>query len=191
MFQFPREFVLFDLEYTAFEDSKLHKWSRPGEHREIIQIGAIRATSPDLNEQDSFLEYVRPAINPQLSDFIVGLTGITQIDIDSKGIPYPNAYRKFKTFVGMIPAFCWGDDADVFAENNELADEPEELPNGQFQNLRPILAPEFAAIGIDISTSSSGTLIQEFGTADARRAHDALNDMRNLLDAIRLLRRRR
>ena len=36
------EFVLFDLEFTAWEGSLERGWSEPWEAREIIQIGAVR-----------------------------------------------------------------------------------------------------------------------------------------------------
>ena len=187
MVGFPPEFVLFDLEYTACEESKGRGWSGPGEHREIIQIGAIRVAAADLSEKDSFLEYVRPIKSPKLSDFIVGLTGITQADIAEKGLSYEEALERFKTFVGGTPAYCWGSDIEVFEENSTINNMPELISREQFKNLRPVLGPTFAGVGIDIAQYSSGTLIQAFGNEPERRAHDAVNDMRNLLDALRLL----
>ncbi len=62
-----------------------------------------------------------------------------------------------------------------------------ELPESQYINMRPILGPIFLKAGINIENYSSGTLVHAFGITPSRRAHDALNDMRNLLDAIREL----
>ena len=183
---FPDELVLYDLEYTAWEGSQERKWSGPNEYREIIQIGAIRV-SPDLVERDSFLEYVRPVKNPQLSDFITELTGISQDDIDTKGISFSTAFEKFRAFVGETTSYCWGRDTEILEENTGFAGVPQSLPRCQFADLRPIAREAFSDAGVDIDDYSSGTLIQAFGIDSGRRAHDAINDMRNLLDAIKIV----
>jgi inhibitor of KinA sporulation pathway (predicted exonuclease) len=179
----PREFVLFDTEFTADEDSKRYHWSRPGEHREIIQIGAIRVR--DLLEIASFMRYVKPQRNPLLSGFIMSLTGITQADVDG-GETFPDAYTAFVEFVGEWPAFSWGSDAEVFAENAELTGDPRRL-SAQYADMKPLVVPALTARGIDESLYSSGTLHDAFGLPAIGRAHDALNDMRNLLVAVRAL----
>ena len=35
-------FVLYDTEYTSWEGSLQRGWSRPDEHRELVQLSAIR-----------------------------------------------------------------------------------------------------------------------------------------------------
>lgn len=187
-FEFPAEFVLFDLEYTAWEGAQERKWSGPNEHREIIQIGAIRVSAADLSETDSFLEYVKPEKNPKLSDFIIELTGITQNDIDTRGISFADSLKKLEQFVGSTPAFCWGKDVDVIQENCVLQNMPFTLSRDAWINLRPLLAQQFLNAGVDIAAYTSGTLITAFSDSPTRAAHDALNDMRNLLDAIRRIR---
>jgi inhibitor of KinA sporulation pathway (predicted exonuclease) len=185
LFTFPPEFVLFDLEYTAWQHSQERKWSDPGEHREVIQIGAIRVSAADLNETESLLEYVRPQLNPMLSDFIIELTGITQYDVDTRGVPFSEALKHLAGFIGTTPAYCWGRDTEVLEENCKLLSVPFILNRSACINLRPLLAPTFLNRGVDIANYSSGTLINAFTDSPALRAHDALNDMRNLLDAIR------
>lgn len=177
----PEKFVLFDLEYTAWEDSKEHKWSRPGEYKEVIQIGAIRVAG--FLEDADFCEYVRPVKNPQLSEFIIDFTGITQADVDKKGLTFEEALSRFLQFVQKSPAYCWGIDTEVLEGNSALLGGVLQLPRSQFQNLKPIVVPLLEKAGIDERKYSSGTLIQAFGTS-TRRAHDAVNDMRNLLDAL-------
>lgn len=188
--EFPRQFVLFDFEYTAWEKSQERGWSDPGEHREIIQIGAIRVSGPDLSETDSFLEYVKPVKNPRLSEFIIQLTGITQADIESRGLLFPDALKKFERFIGNTPAYCWGRDTEVLRENYELARITTSLRSEQLANLRPLMAPIFLTEGVDIGEYTSGTLIRAFSKKPSLRAHDALNDMRNLLEAIRYVKER-
>ncbi|PIR82618.1 hypothetical protein COU20_01500 [Candidatus Kaiserbacteria bacterium CG10_big_fil_rev_8_21_14_0_10_59_10] len=186
--KFPAEFILFDFEYTAWEKSDERNWSGPGEHREIIQIGAIKVSATTLSETDSLLDYVRPEKNPELSDFIIQLTGITQTDIESRGIPFSQALKKLEEFIGGLRAYCWGRDIEVLKENCELLQVSTSLSSDHLTNLRPLMAPIFLNLGVDIDAYSSGTLIQAFEDEPLLKAHDALNDMRNLLSAIRYVR---
>lgn len=185
---FPDAFVLFDLEYTAWEGSYERNWSDENEHREIIQIGAIQIKGIELHEVNHFLEYVKPVINPHLSDFIVSFTGIAQEDVDTRGIAFSDALGKLGHFIGDLPAYCWGRDTDVLQENCRLTRNAEPDFFACMTNLKPILGPLFESVGIDTRKYTSGTLISAFTKApEPRRAHDALNDMRNFRDAIREL----
>jgi len=186
MLQLPEKFVLFDTEYTAWSDSKATDWGGPNEHREIIQIGAIGVDLTAFSETDAFSAFVRPLKNPQLSGFIIELTGITQSDVDS-GASFSDVFTRFSDFVGTRPAYCWGRDVDVFDENCLLTGETRRLPREQYHDLKPIIVPSLEARGIDEVQYSSGTLYRAFDLPETRKAHDALNDMRNLLDALRAL----
>ncbi len=43
MTSFPQiRAIIFDLEFTAWEGSVAHRWSRPGEFTELVQIGALK-----------------------------------------------------------------------------------------------------------------------------------------------------
>ena len=155
-------------------------------------MGAIQITGIDLEEMAHFIEYVSPVKNPTLSDFIVSFTGITQADVDAQGITFSDALEKLGHFIGDFPAFCWGRDIEVLKENCQLCDiiEPDFLM--RMSNIKPILTPLFESVGIDTKKHTSGTLISAFTkTREPRRAHDALNDMRNFRDAILELRFRR
>lgn len=185
---FPETFVFFDLEYTAWEGSYERSWSGEGEYREVIQIGAIQLTGSGLEEIAHFVEYVKPVKNPTLSDFIVSFTGITQADVDTHGTTFSNALGKFGHFIGDLPAYCWGRDIEVLKENCQLGDMTEPDFFLHMTNLKPVLTPLFESAGVDTKKHTSGTLISAFTKIqEPRRAHDALNDMRNFRDAIREL----
>ena len=63
--------ILFDIEYTAWEGSKARKWSEPWEHREIIQIAAIKmAFGEEVVETGCLDCLVKPKRNPLLSPYI-------------------------------------------------------------------------------------------------------------------------
>ncbi len=129
---------------------------------------------------------VKPVKNPELSAFITELTGIRQIDLNKKGVSLKEASERFLKFVEDYPAFCWGIDTEILEQNHELQGSDLVLPREQFANLKPLIVPLLQKIGIDESKYSSGTLIQAFGGTGAH-AHDAVNDMRNLLEAMREL----
>jgi len=61
------DFVIADLEYTSWEGALERGWDRPGEFREIVQIGAVKVQRSDsLRESDSFMVLVAPTLNPVL-----------------------------------------------------------------------------------------------------------------------------
>src|SRR3989338_10997477 len=102
MFSFPKRFILLDTEYTSGEDSQERGWG-PNKYKEIIQIGAISVDGKSLAEEGAFSVFVKPVKNPQLSDFIVGLTGITQEKIDTEGISLPSGMTPPRPGVGGLP----------------------------------------------------------------------------------------
>jgi inhibitor of KinA sporulation pathway (predicted exonuclease) len=59
--------------------------AKPGEPRlisEIIEIGAVMLSLPDLKAIDEFQIFVKPCQSHQLTDFCTSLTSITQADVD-------------------------------------------------------------------------------------------------------------
>ncbi|HEY4523234.1 MAG TPA: 3'-5' exonuclease [Candidatus Paceibacterota bacterium] len=186
----PPQFVLFDTEYTAWEGSMERKWSNPGEYREVIQFGAVKMNLETLVEECAFSMLVRPVKNPELSAYITTLTGITQEDVDTKGVPLAQAMSGFAEFIGELTVFSYGHDAAIVEENCRLIGIPYPFKHEQFLDIRPVIDPLLEELGIDPTPYTSGTLIQAFNTAPGARAHDAVNDMRNLLDVLRELRAR-
>ncbi|KAF7696969.1 3'-5' exoribonuclease 1 [Silurus meridionalis] len=60
---------------------------------EIIEFPMVLIDTHTLEIVDSFQEYVKPKLNPQLSDFCVELTGITQKMVDEAD-PFPSVFRR-------------------------------------------------------------------------------------------------
>jgi inhibitor of KinA sporulation pathway (predicted exonuclease) len=180
--------ILFDLEYTAWEGSRARSWSEPWEHREIIQVAAIRvALTGELPEIGSFDRLVRPKCNPQLSDYIITLTGIDQKEIDTLGLPFSEAFSLFFSFCeqGSLPLYCYGDDLAIFVENFAIhAVKPATFTAGMY-DIRAL----FEQAGIDTSRYTSGTVHQAAGAAHEMEAHNALNDVRSMAAALRQLAR--
>lgn len=175
----PREYIVFDTEYTSWEGSQERGWSLPGEYREIIQIGAIKISA--LEERDHFSVFVRPTKNPELSEFITKLTGITQQQIDLEGLSFNDAQELFFSWCGGLPLFSYGGDEELLKENCVLNDIPYRFGRTQFADL----CMYFKSLGIDTNVYMSSTMPEAFGVASPYKKHDGLSDARSLLLALK------
>jgi len=180
--------VLFDLEFTAWEGSLASGWSRPGEWREVIQIGAVRlGPGPELAEEASFSCLVRPLRNPLLSDYIIALTGISQNAVDAHGLAFPDALARFDAFIGGgdAPVCCNGGDDQVLADNAAWHGVPTSRHAGRIIDIRRHLA-RLLGVGDRLFFS---THVAELagGTAAPGQQHDALADARTIAAGLRLL----
>lgn len=183
MHELPKTFILFDSEYTAWKGSQERQWSAIGEHREIVQIAALKVKNPELVESASFVTYIKPRINPILSSYFTRLTGITQNIVNSSGTDLDNALMNFKMWCGDLPIYSFGRDGEVVFENCLLADIECPFRLQQFRNIRPL----FDSYGINEKGFNSCNIVEAFGVRPTRRAHNALNDVRTILDALVLL----
>ncbi|MBA6441652.1 3'-5' exonuclease [Streptomyces sp. GMR22] len=184
-------FVVFDLEFTTWPGALEQDWSEPGQLREIVQIGALRISTGSSADAYSVVEeyeaLVRPVVNPRLSPFFTGLTGIDQRTVDREGVAPAEA-------IGALLAFCrgqsvlsYGNDMVVLGENVGWARaRGEEVKNGflttPFLNIRPwlnTLAPMTAS-------ANSGRLWEALGLPKpaAGKEHSALFDCYSIAAAI-------
>ena len=178
----PDEFVIFDTEFTSWEGSMARGWSCEGEYRELVQIGAVSVRN--LNEIDSFLVYVRPQRNRYLSSYFIELTGITQKDVDEKGILFKEALQKFLSWSAKLPLYSYGNDADVLIENELLYNlSPRSVDLTQTFDVCKV----FEEGGIDTQNYMSSSIPRAFNHPILPKAHDALNDARSILLGLRLL----
>lgn len=86
----PKHYIIFDLEATCWEE----KNDKP---KEIIEIGAVKLNK-DLEIVDTFSEFVKPTINPELTEFCKTLTSIKQDDVDNAKI-FNDAIRDFERWI--------------------------------------------------------------------------------------------
>jgi inhibitor of KinA sporulation pathway (predicted exonuclease) len=172
--------VFFDIEWTSWEGAMANNFSESWQHREIIQIGAVRLDPIDsFCEVAAFNQYVVPQVNSVLSDYIVELTGITQSKIELDGIPFNKALNLFADFTGnwCLPTYSWGHDWTVIKESCELYKVP--IPDGICNNMHN-LYKNFLSAGLDVSGVTSGKLHSHFGLSLSSRAHNALHDVRSM-----------
>lgn len=179
------EFIVYDLEFTAWPGSRQTNWSRPGEHREIVQIGAVRvAPGRSCAEISCFERIVKPRINPILSPYLIDLTGLSQERVDREGVSFRQAMDDFRAFTGdpstILAAF--GGDAEIISENCALNRCAAVFLPAQMLDIRPFIERALAIEGQDVS---SGELPLRLGYPPAGHAHDGLADARAIAMALR------
>jgi inhibitor of KinA sporulation pathway (predicted exonuclease) len=180
----PTQAVLtvFDLEFTAWECSMAGHWLKPGEFKEVVQIGAVKLDA-GFNVLDEFEILVRPRINSTLSSYFENLTGIGNALLAMKGVDFTDAYRRFAVFAGATPIAAFGHDERVLEENIRLYGLTGLAPLPPFQNLRGW----FAERDLDPRGLNSCDIAARTGAVFSGRAHDALDDARSIAAGMKSL----
>ncbi|MEK7658960.1 MAG: 3'-5' exonuclease [Patescibacteria group bacterium] len=187
MFDLKSSIIIFDTEYTTWEGAPEREWGDLGEHRELVQIGAIKINTQTLKEVESFEIFIKPHINPILSPFFVKLTGITQKIVDEKGVDFSTAWRHFVNWIGGDSVYSFGDnDIAAIEENCKLFNVPLLVKKKRFINICNL----FEKYGIDTDRYHSSTIVKAFGKKPRSKAHNGLSDARSILDGLALLKMR-
>ena len=171
-----RSAILYDLEYTAWEGSMAHRWLRPGEFREVVQIGAVKVNAETLEIAGEFDVLVRPRINTMLSAYFGNLTGITNAMLADRGIDLREAYDRFVAFAGNSPIVSFGRDDLVLTHNLALYGIRDAPPLPVHRNIAPWLNEN----GIVTKGLHACDIARACGASFVGREHDALDDARSL-----------
>lgn len=180
------EYIVFDIEYTAWTDSLKNNWSNPNEYREIVQIGGLKISDGEIIDQINI--YVKPEKNPTLSDYFKRLTGITQEKVDKYGLTFELAMKNLYAFtIGIDNVYSWGNDWRVIKENmdwyitknpnTEKFFQPEFKK--KFKDLKPLIKSKTS---VNIEDYPSGVLYQAFGLTPQHKLklHNAFHDSHSL-----------
>lgn len=192
-------FIIFDTEYTSWAGCQTKGW-RGKQKREIVQISAIRVSN-DLRVLGTFNVLCRPKINPVLSDYFINLTGITNSQVQRKGISFDKAYKKFKKFVGKSHCVShgyggkWNDkcDGEIILENLVLYKMP--VDNDiKYHNIAAWLRPEYKKAKMQEHPKNSGKIAKFLNMADKIQTmgineHNALYDSYSILMGIKYFRK--
>lgn len=192
-------FVIFDTEYTSWQGCQEHGWH--GKHkREIVQIAAIKVSN-DLRVLDTFNVLCKPNLNPILSDYFIKLTGITNQQIQRKGISFQKAYKKFQKFVGNSKCLShgyggrWDDACDgaIISENLKLY-KLQIDSNIEYHNIAAWLIPEYKKIKLREHPKNSGHIAKTLHMDDKVKnlgidEHNALYDSYSILMGIKYFRK--
>jgi inhibitor of KinA sporulation pathway (predicted exonuclease) len=180
----PDQVVIFDTEFTAWRGSMERRWAGPGEHKEIIQIGAVLLAAGSLEERRAFQVLIRPVKNPVLSDYLVGLTRITNERLAVEGVDFVTGVTRFLEFAADWPLHAYGRDDRIIAANADLIGKPKLWPKKrEATNLKDWLIQ----VGVPLAGVHSGALAAHVGATSQGIAHDALVDARSLAEAVRYL----
>ena len=83
-------YIIFDLEATCWEEKN-------DKVKEVIEIGAVKVDK-NLEIVDTFSQFVKPIINPKLTDFCKSLTSIKQKDMDDAKY-FNEAIKNFEDWI--------------------------------------------------------------------------------------------
>jgi inhibitor of KinA sporulation pathway (predicted exonuclease) len=178
-----RSAILYDLEYTAWEGSMAAKWLRPGEFREVVQIGAVKLNAETLETVAEFTVLARPRINKRLSPYFEALTGITNAMLETQAVDFRDAYGRFVAFSGEGRIISFGRDDRVLTHNLSLYgihDAPSLPPHRN-------IAPWLNANGVATKGLHACDIARACGARFHGREHDALEDARSLAAGARAL----
>lgn len=183
-------FILFDIEYTAWEGSQQRNWSYDNEYKEIICISALKInnTNNKLEIIDKFNYYVKPKLNPILSNYIINLTGITQTIIDTEAYDFDIALEDFYIFCENYNIYSYGNDYTEIKINLELNNITKSskyyIWESQFYDIKPI----FNIYNIDTSIYTSGSVYKSVGLKPNNvKIHDAMWDTYSLFITLNFL----
>lgn len=183
----PEKFIIFDTEYTAWEGSQERNWSDDDEYMELVQIGALKVIKTDTTIKivKKINIYIKPKKNPDLSEYFINLTGITQNIIDKKAITFNEAMKKFYSFCRIkndvkLPMFSYGNDYDIIKYNLKLNSINKKSRfykwEKKFYDIRPIFD-----CYVDTSKYTSGTIYKAFNIKQKNtHVHNALWDCRSM-----------
>jgi inhibitor of KinA sporulation pathway (predicted exonuclease) len=175
--------TVFDLEFTAWENSMKERWLAPGEFREVVQIGAVRIDPHTFEAHGELNLLVKPRFNPVLSDYLVKLTGVTNAAIAERGMDFREACEKFIAFADGGPICAFGRDDNVLRENLALYAIHDAPAVPRHINVIPWLA----ANGIDMKDLHACDVARMCGARFDGREHDALEDARSVALGIQTL----
>jgi len=162
---------------------------------EIIEFPIILINSRTLTKEAEFHRFVRPILNPQLSEFCTSLTGITQ-DIVDNAEPFSNVLKQFGEWLNEnnlgshegASSFCFVTDG-IWDMKKFIALELSKLDNSKQTELVQRMKLAFSkwvdvrqlfsafygirAMGID-------NMLSKWNTNFAGRQHSGLDDTRNI-----------
>jgi inhibitor of KinA sporulation pathway (predicted exonuclease) len=173
--------VVYDLEFTAWDGSMAERWLKPGQFREVVQIGAVKLDAGTLEEIGEFEVLVKPRLNPELSPYFETLTGITNAELARRSIDFVDAYNRFVAFASDSQTFAFGRDDLIFAENFKLygIGDPPSAPH--YTNIAPWLRAN------GLNPRHAGDVAEATGVRLAGQKHDALYDARSVAMGVRAL----
>jgi len=171
------KYIVFDTEFTSWKGAQERNWSGENEYKEMVQIGAIKVENKKII--DIIDLYIKPVINPILSDYFINLTGITNEKIQKEGILFEEALDKFYEFSKGYNLYSYGNDYLELEENIKLYNiQKDYLDNfsNNFYDFKDKIK------NIDVNKYTSGTIYKAYNIEFNKdlRLHNGLDDAYSL-----------
>ncbi|GAB5388073.1 MAG: hypothetical protein Alpg2KO_10410 [Alphaproteobacteria bacterium] len=176
-----------DTEYTTWPGAMENDWSEDWQHRELVQIAALKVDAATLKVVEEFECLVKPVKNPQLSDLFIRLTAVTQEELDQRGLSVAKAFAACRDFMGydgsgaQPPIIAYGNDNLIFEETAGLNDLTPPFPDA-FHDCRDLVR----LTGTDPALYSSGTVFRAAGLSLGGHVHNALHDCNSMVAALQI-----
>lgn len=176
-----------DIEATCWPDRKApgpdgQGWVEP--RTEIIEIGAAMLGLPDLSAKGEFDMFVRPKLNPVLTDFCKTLTSIRQQDTD-EAQAFPLVLKSFAEWISTfgrkeeVLFASWGRyDKNQFLRDSELHGVPFPFDE-EHLNLK-----NYAAARMGRAPKGVAKVLARLGLEFQGTPHRGIDDVRNIIRII-------
>lgn len=175
--------VIWDTEYTCWNDSKPTRFQGIGHHREVFQYAAIKLYKGEpWHKAETFTCLAKTVFNP-LSDFAQHLTGVTQRQLDEEGVTTAEALAKLQEFIGSDMAWSNGNDINPVAETCGLQKVVLPLNVIRMRNVRPQLYTALKAVvgEFNIGDYPSGRVHELLNIPlKTKQVHNAMHDVYSL-----------
>lgn len=184
-----RKYVaFFDAEYTADnQDNKglqeMIQCSLLVYEADINKNGSVVSISSEI--KDSFVSYIKPIYNKELSEYIIKLTGIQQSSVSS-GVSITKALDSLLRLVksyDIKTIYVWGPDAFILKENMRFVDYDINKSNAILSPISDVSEKVSNAMGFSKVLSQSAACILS-GIEQDGRSHDAFSDSKNLVKIV-------
>lgn len=152
---------------------------------ETIEIGLAVVDLQTLKTVEIFQSYVRPILNPTLTDFCTRLTSINQTDVESAKT-FSEVAMEVTTFLKKYPNSLWGSwghyDADQLAADALRADCTPILAGVEHLDLERIYCEIFSCPSIGLKPA-----VEALGLEWSGQYHRGIDDAKNLANMVKLL----
>ncbi|TPG74604.1 3'-5' exonuclease [Pseudomonas arsenicoxydans] len=150
---------------------------------ETIEVGLVVIDLVTLEIVDEFQRFVRPKINPTLTDFCKKLTSIQQADVNSAGT-YVEVGQELGAFIAQYPNAAWASWGDYDARQLERDAAFAACPS-LLEGLPHFNARKWHAGLYDNRPKSLKQTVESMGLAWQGTYHRAIDDARNVAAIIK------
>lgn len=168
-------YIVLDMEWNQPYNAKVVVRENVSLCGEIIQIGAVKLDE-NFNTISEFDIMIAPKYYKKMHEYVARITKITTQELHEQGVPFVDAFYKFKSWCGSaFVILTWGpDDVGILRDNmSAYGFDTDWLPDSY--DAQMIFAHQI----IKKKQQTSLTTAMEMVGEPALKAHDALNDAKN------------